>query len=153
MWRVFVFSLSHWERARVRVRSIAAGESHPLVKAPKARNAKAWANGPGAKLPYRSLAAKRRNTVRLTVYFAPSELNIAVTLTWGVAPGYFIARLRRFGPTIYDLRFTIYKFQRHAIHAITQARRLWPVIKQMTQVAVALCTGDFGARHTEGSID
>jgi len=76
------------------------------VPAPKARNVTAWAIGPGwGSCRIQALKARNNGSAYQSVlssvqrfYFAPSALSKSdLTLTWGVAPGYYISRRWRGG--------------------------------------------------------
>ena len=66
-------------------------------KAPKARNVRAWANGPGR----RSEEVPALKARSCKFYCAPSALNlIREPMAQGVALGYYISRLWRYGPGV-----------------------------------------------------
>src|SRR5437764_13244400 len=43
----------------------------------------------------------------------------------------------------------LHKLHRHAIHAVTQSRRLWAIIEHMTQVAVTAGARHLSSRHAQ----
>ena len=44
------------------------------------------------------------------------------------------------------------EFERHAVHAVAQAGRLWAVVEHVTEMATTAMAGNRGARHAERAI-